>query len=233
MAPPQPSEAALDWLPSQAGGAAAPPFLPVFLARRRRRLVARDEEGEDAEEEVDVMELGFVFLAFSPADPAKEDGGGGAARPLRFPNDSGSEHGFRNGERLSLSLQKTTAMEPPTTGPPAAPPAPPGPRRSMLSFPEPTLVPVVLLTPSRTRTDTLDCSFPFLSFLDFPDRIRSFLLLLFRTFSFPTFLTLFADESPGAPAAGPGAPLSEDRLLLAVLVEDDSAFLGVCVFFLG
>lgn len=152
------------WLPSPAANAAAPPFSLVFLARRRRRLVARDDEGEEAEEEVDVMELGFVFLDLSPAGLVKEDGG--AARLLRFPilarsllrlpSDSGSEQGLRNGDLLSLSLQNTTAIEPPTTEPPAPPPVPPGPRRSMPIFPEPTEAPVVLLTPSRTSTDTLD-----------------------------------------------------------------------------
>lgn len=110
------------------------------------------------------MELGFVFLDFSPAGLAKDDGG--TDMLLRFPmlarsllrplSDSGSEHGLRNGDLLSLSLQNTTAIDPPTTEPPAPPPAPPVPRRSMPSFPEPTEVPVVLLTPSRTSTDTLD-----------------------------------------------------------------------------
>ena len=127
-------------------------------------MVASDDEGEEADEEVDVMELGLAFLDFSPAGRVREDGG--AARPLRFPmllrsllrlpSDSGSEQGLRNGDLLSLSLQKTTAIEPPTTEPPAPPPVPPGPRRSMPSFPEPTEAPVVLLTPSRTSTDTFD-----------------------------------------------------------------------------
>lgn len=123
----------------------------------------REDEGEEAEEEVDVMELGFAFLDFSPAGLAKDDGGAARLRfpilarsLLRPPSDSGSEQGFRKGDLLSLSLQKTTAIEPPTTDPPALPPVPPGPRRSMLSFPEPTEAPVVLLTPSRTRTDTFD-----------------------------------------------------------------------------
>lgn len=110
------------------------------------------------------MELGFVFLDFSPAGLVKEDGG--AARLHRFPildrsllrplSDSGSEQGLRNGDLLSLSLQKTTAIDPPTTEPPTPPPVPPGPRRSMPSFPEPAEAPVVLLTPSRTNTETLD-----------------------------------------------------------------------------
>lgn len=127
-------------------------------------MVANNEEGEDAEEEVDVMELAFVFLGFRTAELAKVEGG--AARLLlfpillrsllRLPKDRGSEQGLRNGDLLSLSLQKTTAIEPPTTEPPVPPPVLPGPRRSMLNFPEPTEDPVVLLTPSRTSTDTLD-----------------------------------------------------------------------------
>lgn len=152
------------WLPSPAVKTTAPLFSLVFLARRRRRLLARDDEGEEAEEEVDVMELGFVFLDLSPAAPVKEDGGATmllrfpilARSLLRLPSDNGSEQGLRNGDLLSLSLQKTTAIEPPTTEPPAPPPVPPGPRRSMPNFPEPTEAPVVLLTPSRTSTDTFD-----------------------------------------------------------------------------
>ncbi|KAF3845733.1 hypothetical protein F7725_002811 [Dissostichus mawsoni] len=138
-----------------------PAFSLVFLARRRRRLVVRDDEGEEAEEEVDVMELALVFLDFSPEGLDNEDCG--AARLLRFPilaisllRDRGSEHGLRNGDLLSLSLQKTTAIEPPTTELPVPPPVPPGPMRSMPSFPEHTEAPVVLLTPSRTSTDTFD-----------------------------------------------------------------------------
>lgn len=162
--PPQFSDVAFVWLPSPATNPEAPPFSLVFLARRRRRLVAIDDEGEEAEEEVDVMELGLVFLDFRPAGLVKEDGGGArllrlpipAKSLLRLPRDRGSEQGLRNGDLLSLSLQKTTAMEPPTTEPAAPPPVPPGPRRSMPNFPEPTEAPVVLLTPSRTSTDTLD-----------------------------------------------------------------------------
>lgn len=162
-APPQPSDEAFDWLPSPAVNAVAPLLSLAFLPRRRRRFVARDEDGEEAEEEVDVMELGLVFLAFSPAGLVKEDGG--AARLLLFPRasslprllrDSGSEQGLRKGDLLSLSLQKTTAMDPPTTELPDPPPALPGPNRSMGNFPELTEAPVVLLTPSRTSTDTLD-----------------------------------------------------------------------------
>lgn len=163
-APAQPSDVAFVWLLSPAVKPVAPPFSLVFLARRRRRFVARDDDGEEAEEEVDVIELGLVFFDFSPVGLVKEDGG--AARLLRLPiparslprlpSDSGSEQGLRNGDLLSLSRQKTTAIEPPTTEPPPPPPVPPGPRRSMPSFPEPTEAPVVLLTPSRTSTDTLD-----------------------------------------------------------------------------
>lgn len=162
--PLQLSDGAFVWPPSSATDPEAPPFSLVFFARRRRRLVAIDDEGEEAEEEVDVMELGLVFLDFSPAGLVKDDGGGArllrlpmAPRSLlRLPSDRGSEQGLRNGDLLSLSLQKTTAIEPPTTEPAAPPPVPPGPRRSMPNFPEPTEAPVVLLTPSRTSTDTLD-----------------------------------------------------------------------------
>lgn len=199
-------------------------------------MVARDDEEEEAEEEVDVMELGFVFLDFSPAGLVKDDGG--AARLLRFPilvksllrlpSDSGSEQGLRNGDLLSLSLQKTTAIEPPTTEPPAPPPVPPDPRRSMPSFPEPTEAPVVLVTPSRTSTDTLDCSLPFrlalLSFLDLPERPKSFRLPFSRSLSFPIFLARFAEGRPDEMEAEPEVTVSEERHLFLVLLEevDDS-----------
>lgn len=140
---------------------AAPTFSLVFFTTRRRRLVTRDEEGEEAEEEVDVMEPGLAFWDGSVAELFME--GGGAARLLRLPmelrslprppSDSGSEQGLRKGDLLSLSRQKTTAIEPPTTELPAPPPGPPDPNKSMPSFPE---EPVVLLTPSRTSTETLD-----------------------------------------------------------------------------
>lgn len=139
----------------------APPFSLVFLARRRRRFVTREDEGEEAEEEVEVIEPGLPFLDMFVAGLLIEDTG--PARLLRLPieprsfprppSDSGSEHGLRKGDLLSLSLQKTTAIEPPTTEPPVPAPAPPDPNKSMPSFPE---APVVLLTPSRTSTDTLD-----------------------------------------------------------------------------
>lgn len=205
--------------------------------------MARDDEGEDAEEEVDVMELGFVFLDFSPAGLVKDDGG--AARLLRFPmlaksllrlpRDSGSEQGLRNGDLLSLSLQKTTAIEPPTTEPPVPPPVPPGPRRSMPSFPEPTEAPVVLLTPSRTSTDTLDCSLPFrllpLSFLDLPERLKSFLLPLSRSLSFPIFLARFAEGRPDVTEAEPEVTVSEERHLLLVLLEEEEEDSDWPIFF--
>lgn len=107
------------------------------------------------------MDPGLAFCDGSAAALLREEGG--AARLLRLPmelrslprppSDSGSEHGLRNGDLLSLSLQKTTAIEPPTTELPAPPPVPPVPNKSMPSFPE---EPVVLLTPSRTSTETLD-----------------------------------------------------------------------------
>lgn len=230
------------WLLSPAVNPAAPTFSLVFLAKRRRRLVARDDEGEEAEEEVDVIELGFVFLDFSPAGLVKEDGG--AARLLRFPildksllrllSDRGSEQGLRNGDRLSLSLQKTTAIEPPTTEPPALPPVLPDPSRSMPSFPEPTEAPVVLLTPSRTNTDTLDCSLPFrlpLSFLDLPERLNSFLLPLSLSLSFPIFLARFAEGRPDETEAEPEVTDSEDRHLLLVLLEEEEEDSDWPIFF--
>lgn len=240
----QDSDAALVWLPSPAIIPVAPSFSLVFLASRRRRLVARDDEGEEVEE-VDVMELGLVFLGFSPGVVVKDDDG--AARMLRFPplvrsllrppRDSGSEHGLRNGDLLSLSLQNTTAMEPPTTELPAPPPVPPDPRRSMLSFPAPTEAPVVLLTPSRTSTDTLDWSFPFrlllLSFLDFPERHRSFLLPLSRSLSFPILRALFTDGNPGETEAEPEVTVREDKHFLVVLLEEGSDFCSARDFFFG
>lgn len=234
-APPQPSDVTFAWLPSPTFKPEGPPFSLVFLARRRRRLLARDDEGEEAEDEVDVMELGFVFLDFIPAGLVKVDGG--AARLLRFPtlaksllrlpSDSGSEQGFRNGDLLSLSLQKTTAIEPPTTEPPPPGPVPPDPNRSMPSFPEPTEVPVVLLTPSRTSTDTLDCSLLFrlppLSFFDLPERPKSFLLLLSRSLSFPIFLARFTEGIPDETEAEPDVTVSEERHLLLVLLDEEDS----------
>lgn len=207
---PPPSELQLAMAPSTSVKPAAKPFSPrVFLASRRLRLVARDDDGEDAEEEVEVVELGLAFLDFSVATVglASEEEGG-AARELRLPtfprsllrplSNRGSEQGLRNGDLLSLSLLKTTAMEPPTTGIPEPPTDPPAPRSSMPSFPEPTGPPVVLLTPSRTSTDTLDCSLAFLppplNFLDLPDRPDSFFPPFSpRSFSFPIFRPRLAE----------------------------------------
>lgn len=187
------------------------------------------------------MELGLVFLDFNPVGAVKEDGG--AARLLLFPmldkslprllRDSGSEHGFRNGDLLSLSLQKTTAMEPPTTDPPPPPPVPPDPSRSIPSFPEPTLDPVVLLTPSRTSTETLDWSLPLrlpLSFLDLPERPRSFLLPCL-SLSFPSFRVLFTEGSPDKTGAAPAVTESEERHLLLVLLEDEEEDSDWPIFF--
>lgn len=243
-APPHPSEEAFDWLLSPAARPVAPPFSLVFFPRRRRRLVAREDDGEEAEEEVEVMELGLVFLFLSPAGLVKDDGGGGARAAL-FPNasslprplrDSGSEHGLRNGERLSLSLQNTTAIEPPTTELAEPPLAPPAPSRSMGSFPEPTAPPVVLLTPSRTSTDTLDCSFPLRlappSFFDFPERPSSFLPPFSRSLSFPPFLALLG--AGPEEEAEPEVTIIEERHLFLVLLEAESdrpVFLKVRDFF--
>lgn len=230
----------------------APPFSRVFFPSRRRRLVARDDEGEEAEEEVDVVELGLVLLDFGAAVLDKEEEEGGAARELRLPtllrsllrppSDSGSEQGLRNGDLLSLSLRNTTAMEPPLP-----PPGPPAPRRSMPSFPEPTEAPVVLLTPSRTITDTLDCSLPLrmplLSFLDLPERLDSFLPpFSTRSLSFATFLPRLAEGSTDEMGPEPEVAWvgeSEERPLLLARREeedDDSAwpvFFPVRDFFLG
>lgn len=139
----------------------APPLSLVFRTNRRRRFVTRDEEGDEADEEVEVMEPGLAFWDVSAAGLLMDEGG--AARLLLFPielrslprppSERGSEHGLRNGDLLSLSRQKTTAMDPPTTELPVPPPAPPAPKRSIPSFPD---APVVLLTPSRTSTETLD-----------------------------------------------------------------------------
>lgn len=205
---PPPSELQLAIAPSTSVKTLAKPFSPrIFFASLLLRLVARDSEGEDAEE--DVVELGLAFLDFSAATvglASKEEGG--TARERRFPtfpksllrplSNRGSEQGLRNGDLLSLSLLKTTAMEPPTTGTPEPPTGPPTPRSSMPSFPEPTEPPVVLLTPSRTSTDTLDCSLAFLppplNFLDLPDRPDSFFPPFSpRSFSFPIFRPRLAE----------------------------------------
>lgn len=163
-------------------------FFPGLLLR----FATNEEVGEEADEDVDVAELGLAFFDFSPLEFV-DDGG---PRMLRcFPvllgslplpgRASVSEQGLRNGDRLSLSRRNTTAIDPPTTEGPEAPlTTPEGPRRSRPNFPE---FPVVLLTPSRTKTDTLDWSLPFLllplSFLALPERPAS----VFPTFSLPVF----------------------------------------------
>lgn len=163
------------------------PFSLGFFPGLLLRFAAKDDVGEEADEDVDVAELGLFFFDLSPPWLVKEEG----LRMLRcFPVLFGSltlpgrgrvsEQGLRKGDRLSLSLRNTTAIDPPTTDDPEGPPTTPplGPRRSMPNFPE---FPVVLLTPSRTRTDTLDWSLPFLllppSFLDLPERSASILSL--------------------------------------------------------
>lgn len=238
-APPQPSDVAFVLLPSPSVNPPARLLSLVFLAGRRRRLLAKDDEGEEVAEEVDVMELGLVFLDFSPVGLVKEAGGGAtllrfsilAKSLVRLPKDSGSEQGLRNGDLLSLSLQKTTAIDPPTTEPPAPPLAPPAPKRSMPSFPLPTDAPVVLLTPSRTRTDTFDCNLPFRlplpSFLDLLERHKSFLQPLSR--SLLIFLLLFADVRPDEIDAEPDVTINDERHLLLLLLEDEDS--GWPVFF--
>lgn len=191
-----------------------PALTLVFLAGRRHRLAVSTKEEEEAEEEVDVMELGLVFLDLSPPAGLANDGRGAAS----LAEASGSEQGFRNGDLLSLSLQKTTAMESPTTEDPGGPAEP---RRS-----RPGLPPVVLLTPSRTRTDTLDCNLPLRllpsSFLDLPERLGSFLLLLSCSLFFLVFLLLFSEVRPERPGtdADPDVTFSEERCLVLDLLED-------------
>lgn len=177
------------------------------------------------------MEPGLAFCDGSTAMFIEE---GGAARLLRLPmelrsfprppSDNGSEQGLRNGDLLSLSLQKTTAIEPPTTELPAPPLGPPVPNKSMPSFPE---EPVVLLTPSRTSTETLDWSLPFrlvvLSFLDFPERLNSFRLPLSRFLSF-TLCVRFITGSPDETGAQPDAADKDARFLLLVLVDSEFFF---------
>lgn len=151
--------------------------------------------GEDADDDVEVVELGLAFFDLSPVGFVEDiDERVFRCLPVLFKsltlpvNESGSEQGFRNGDRLSLSRRKTTAIDPPTT---EGPVVPLGPRRSIPSLAE---FPVVLLTPSLTSTETLDCSLPFLlpppSFLDLPERPDSFLLGL----SFPVLRPLLVDD---------------------------------------
>lgn len=148
------------WLTSPAVDPVASLFSLIFLPPQWRPLFAKEDKEEEAKEDVDVMELCFVFLGFNLTGLAREDGAASlflfsmlAKSLLRLLSDIGSEHGLRNGDLLSLSRQKTTAIEPPTTELPDPPLEPPGPRSI---FPEPTEGPVVLLTPSRTKTETFD-----------------------------------------------------------------------------
>lgn len=164
------------------------PFSLGFFPGLLLRFPANDVVGEEADEDVDVAELGLAFFDFSPPELV-EEGGRSMLRcfpvllkSLLLPGRARvSEQGLRKGDRLSLSRRNTTAIDPPTTD---GPEAPLGPRRSIPNFPE---FPVVLLTPSRTKTDTLDWSLPFLlpplSFLDLPERPTSF----FPALSLPVF----------------------------------------------
>lgn len=165
--------------------------------------------GEDADDDVEVVELGLTFFDLNPAGFVEGmDERVFRCLPVLFKSltlpgrESGSEQGFRNGDRLSLSRRKTTAIDPPTTDGPVVPLDP---SRSIPSLPE---FPVVLLTPSRTSTETLDCSLPFLllppGFLDLPERPNSFLLGL----SFPVFRTLLAEGEEAV--RGREAVLTED-----------------------
>lgn len=202
-------------------------FSLFFL--RRRPLFVKEDEGEEAKEDVDVMELCFVFLGFILAGLGNEDCGASLFRfsmlaksLLQLLSDRGSEQGLRNGDLLSLSLQKTTAIEPPTTELPDPTLVPPGPRRSMPIFPELTDGPVVLLTPSRTKTDTLDCSLLFLppSFFSLPERTKFFLLPLSLSLSLTIFLARFASPRPEETVAEPEVTVSEERHLLFDLDGD-------------
>lgn len=177
------------------GPSTARPFSRGFFPGLRLRFAAEDDVGEEADDDVEVVELGLAFFDLSPVVLVEDrDERVFRCLPVLFKSltltgrESGSEQGFRNGDRLSLSRRKTTAIDPPTT---EGPVVPPGPMRSIPILP---LFPVVLLTPSRTSTETLDCSLPFLllppSFLDLAERPDSFLL----GFSFPVFRTLLAED---------------------------------------
>ena len=158
----------LDGFGSEIPGGAftSPPvalFSRSFFPGRRRRLATEEEQGEEVEE--DVLEVGVAFFALRRVGLVTLAGARTflcfcwLALPGSLPRDcrdSGSEHGFRNGERLSLSRRNTTAIEPPTTEE-EPPTAPPGPMWSTPSFPAApgAAVPVVLLTPSpHTHTHT-------------------------------------------------------------------------------
>lgn len=60
-----------------------------------------------------------------------------------------------------------------------------------------------------------------LSFLDFPDRPKSFLLLLSRSLSLTIFLVRFTEGRPDETVAEPEVTDIEERHLLLVLVEED------------
>lgn len=249
----------LDGFGSEIPGGAftSPPvalFSRSFFPGRRRRLATEEEQGEEVEE--DVLEVGVAFFALRRVGLVTLAGARTflcfcwLALPGSLPRDcrdSGSEHGFRNGERLSLSRRNTTAIEPPTTEE-EPPTAPPGPMWSTPSFPAApgAAVPVVLLTPSRTRTDTFDCNLAFFppSFLECPDRPDSFLPPFSRSFSFLFFWVRLADVAglgrEGAKAVGERGGGDDEvirRLLLVLALRDvDSdwlVFLAACDFFLG
>lgn len=208
-------------------------------------MVAKDDEGDEADEDVEVVELGLAFLDLSATALDKEVEGCPASELrlpsllgslLRPPNDSGSEQGLRKGDLLSLSRRKTTAIEPPTTGPPVTPTGPLAPWSSIPSFPEAPEAPVVLLTPSRTSTDTLDCSLllrlPPLSFFDLPECPDSFLTLFSpSSLSLPNFLLRLAAGSAGKMEAETEvAWVGESKdwpLPLTRIKEDNSDFFPV------
>lgn len=221
--PVQPDPKILLLAPFPSGTSTAIPFSRSFFPGLRRLLANEDEVGEEADEEVDVVELGLTFFAFSPVELLEVSD----PRELRclpvllgslflFARDSGSEQGLRKGDRLSLSRRNTTAIDPPTT---EGPVGPPGPRRSSPNLLE---FPVVLLTPSRTNTDTLDCNLVFLppSFLDLPERLESFLPSL----SFPILRPLLMEEDEAG--GGRDAVLLEEAersevLLVLSLCKDE------------
>lgn len=194
------------------------PFSRGFFPGLRRRLVAEDDVGEDADDDVEVVELGLTFLDFVLA-PKRAFRGlpvlfNSLARPDR---GSSSEQGLRNGDRLSLSRRNTTAIDPPTDGPAG----PTGPSRSRPSLPE---FPVVLLTPSRTSTDTLDCSLAFRppTFFDLPERPELFLL----GFSLLVLRPLLAEDTEASIGRELVIPKGTDREGLAAFDVSDSVCPG-------
>lgn len=218
------------WLTSPAVDPVASLFSLNFLPVLWRPLFTKEDEGEEAKEDVDVMELCFVFLGFNLTELVREEGVASLFRfsmlaksLLRLLRDRGSEQGLRNGDLLSLSLQKTTAIEPPTTELPDPPLVPPGPRSSMPIFPEPTDGPVVLLTPSRTKTETFDCSLLFRppSFFNLLERSTFFLLPF--SFSLTIFLARFANPKPEETGTEPEVTRSEEMHLLFDLDGDEDS----------